>query len=90
MNMKSNRTKRIQCVFVVLNQGPVNGKAGLRGDQRLVSKPKSSYTGDVLFICVVKFVDFLLEGVQDLTVPCHVCSQDQCDGSLKPAQNENN
>lgn len=41
------------------------------------------YTSDVFLICVVKVVDFLLKGVQDFTVSCHVCSQDQCDSSLQ-------
>lgn len=42
-----------------------------------------SYAGHVLLVCVVKVVDFLLEGVQDLAVSRHVCGQDQRDGSLK-------
>lgn len=41
-----------------------------------------SYTGHVLLVCVVEVVDFLLEGVEDLAVACHVCGEDQRDGSL--------
>lgn len=41
-----------------------------------------SYAGDVLLVRVVKVVDLLLEGVQDLAVSRHVGGEDQRDGSL--------
>lgn len=36
----------------------------------------AAYTGDVLLVRVVKVVDLLLKGVEDLAVSCHVSGQD--------------
>lgn len=45
-------------------------------------KESGSYAGHVLFVRVVKDVDFLLEGVEDLAVAGHVSGEDQRDGPL--------
>lgn len=49
---------------------------------RKEERGRGSYAGHVLFVRVVKDVDFLLEGVEDLAMAGHVSGEDQRDGPL--------
>lgn len=65
--------------------------SGLLGSQCCHSVPcseRGSYTCNVFLVRVVKHVNLLLEGVQDLSVSGHVCGQDQRDGSLRNRKNQ--